>query len=345
MAMMGGGQTSSTLTKLLPNWGYSFDANQVVADVIYKTPLRGNRESPCFLTLSEDAVNEKDVVTSQLGDVMFVFSGAFTGKAAEGLTEDVLLKTSPQNQLVSPMEAENSDESIMSRFKPEGREKMLAVRLSGKFKTSFPDGKPKKEEKKDEDKKEDEKKEGENKEEKKDETPALKEMAEGKDGLVVLIADSDFLFDNFCVQMLGPQLAIPFNSNLPVQIRSRGSNRRGFTQIDKIEAEANEKIRGQITELQGKADEANRKLNELQASKDPKQKAFLSPEQQNEIERFRKEQAEAGKQIRQLKKDARKSIDSRLASMKFWNIVGVPVLIAALGAAVAIIRKKRTSAH
>jgi hypothetical protein len=31
--------------------------------------------------------------------------------------------------------------------------------------------------------------------------------------------------------------------------------------------------------------------------------------------------------------------------MKFWNIVGVPVLVAALGIAVAIVRKKRTSAH
>ena len=258
------------------------------------------------------------------------------------------------------MEAENAEESIMAKFKPEGRERILAVRLSGKFKTSFPGRQAeegeKKDEKKDGEKKEDEKKE----EEKKDETPALKEMAEGKPGLLVLIADTDFLYDNFCVQMLGPQLAIPFNSNLPlamniidqvggdidlIQIRSRGSNRRGFTEIDKIEAEANEKIRGQITELQGKADEANRKLNELQATKDPKQRAFLSPEQQNEIERFRKEQAEAGKDIRELKKGARKSIDSRLASMKFWNIVGVPVLVAALGVAVAVIRKKRTSAH
>ncbi|MGI8603679.1 MAG: Gldg family protein [Verrucomicrobiales bacterium] len=355
MAMMGGGQTSSNLPKLLSNWGYTFDATQVVADMKFKTPLRGNRESPCFLTLNEAAMNKKDIITSQLSDVMFVFAGGFTGKAAEGLTEDILLRTSDQNQLVSPMEAENSDDSIVAKFKASGKEKILAARLTGKFKTAFPDGKPKK----DETKKEEEKKPEEKKDEPKDESPPLKEMAEGKTGIVVLVADTDFIYDNFCVQMLGPQLAVPFNSNLPlalniidqvggdtnlVQIRSRGSSRRPFTKINEIEAAANEKIRSRIEELQKKADEANRKLSELQAKKDPKQKNFLSPEQQNEIQEFRKEQADSSRNIRELKKEARKDIDSKLAAMKAWNIVGVPLLVALAGVSVALIRRTRTSA-
>src|SRR5690606_30244888 len=130
--------------------------------------------------------------------------------------------------------------------------KILAVRLTGPFKTAFPDGKPKAEEKAQGDGDEgdgDEKKE----EAKSDEPATLKEMATGKSGLVVLVADTDFLYDRFSVQMLG-NMALPFNGNLPfglnlidqvagdvrlTQIRSRGPNRRPFTTIQKIEEEAN----------------------------------------------------------------------------------------------------------
>jgi gliding motility-associatede transport system auxiliary component len=355
MAMMGGGETSSSVPKLTSNWGYSFDATQVVADMLHKTRLRGDRESPVFLTLGGDAINQKDPVTSGLSDSLFVFSGAFTGKAAEGLTEDILIKTSPKNQLVSAMEAQAQDDSIAQRFKSSDKEKILAMRLTGKFKTAFPDGKPKKADTPPDPSKPEEKKP----EEKKDEPAPLKEMAEGKSGVVVLVADSDFLYDNFSVQMLGPNMAIPFNGNLPlgmnivdqiagdirlVQIRSRGSNRKPFTKINAIETAANAKIQDRVANLQKEMDEANAKLSQLQAQKDPKQKNFLSPEQQNEIVEFRKKQADAQRQIREARKDARRDIDATMARMKGWNIIGVPILVALLGIGVAVVRRTATSA-
>ena len=307
------------------------------------------------MTLGGAAINQKDPVTSGLNDSLFVFSGAFTGKAAEGLTEDILIKTSPKNQLVSAMEAQAQDDSIAQQFKSSDKEKILAMRLSGKFKTAFPDGKPKKADTPPDPSKPEEKKP----EEKKDEPAPLKEMAEGKSGVVVLVADSDFLYDNFSVQMLGPNMAIPFNGNLPlgmnivdqiagdirlVQIRSRGSNRKPFTKINDIETAANAKIQDRVANLQKEMDEANAKLSQLQAQKDPKQKNFLSPEQQNEIVEFRKKQADAQRQIREARKDARRDIDATMARMKGWNIIGVPVLVALIGIGVAVVRRTVTSA-
>lgn len=353
-AMMGGEQTSSSVPRLTAAWGYGYDATQVVADMLFKTPLRGNRESPAFMTLGEQAFNRKDPTTSGLSDLLFVFSGAFTGKPAEGLTEDVLLRSSPENEMVNPMEAENSDESIIQKFKSSGEAKALALRLTGKFKTAFPDGKPKPAADADKEENEDEKKD----EEKKDEPAVLKEMAEGKSGVVILVADTDFLYDNFSVQVLG-NMAMPFNGNLPfglnildqvagdtrlLQVRSRNSNRRPFTRINAIETEANARIQSAVSDLQKQADEANAKLNELQAAKDPKQRNFLSPEQQAEIEDFRRKQAEAQRQIRELRKSARADIDGTLASMKLWNILGTPVLVFAAGLAVFLFRRKSTSA-
>jgi ABC-type uncharacterized transport system involved in gliding motility auxiliary subunit len=351
MGMMGGEQTASSVPKLTAAWGYGFDASQVVADMLFKTQLRGNRESPAFLTLGEDAFNRKDAATSGLSDLLFVFTGAFTGKPADGLIEDILLKTSVENEMVSPLEAENSDESIIQKFKSSGEPKALALRLTGKFKTAFPDGKPKAAPAEDGEKKDEP--------EKKDETgTVLKEMAEGKSGAVLLIADTDFLFDNFSVQRMG-NMAMPFNGNLPfgmnvvdqmagdsrlLQVRSRNANRRPFTRINAIETAANAKIQNAVADLQKEADDANAKLSELQAAKDPKQRNFLSPEQQAELEDFRKKQAEAQRKIRELRKSARADIDGTLASMKLWNILGTPLVVAAIGLAVFFFRRKSTSA-
>lgn len=352
MAMMGGEQVSSSVPKLTAAWGYGFDATQVVADMLFKTQLQGNRESPVFLTLGEQAFNRKDPTTSGLSDLLFVFSGAFTGKPAEGLTEDILLRSSGENEMVDPLTAENSDDAIFQKFKSTGEPKALALRLTGKFKTAFPDGKPKPAAGKEDD---DEKKE----EEKKDDSgTALKEMAEGKTGAVVLIADSDFLFDNFSVRVFG-NMALPVNGNLPfgmnvvdqvagdtrlLQVRSRNSNRRPFTRINAIETAANAEIQSQVEVLQKQADEANAKLGELQAAKDPNQRNFISPEQQAEIENFRKKQAEAQRKIRELRKGARADIDGTLAWIKALNILGTPALIAAVGLVVFLARRKSTSA-
>jgi len=350
MAMMGGEQATSSAPKLTSAWGYGFDSSQVVADMLFKTPLRGNRESPVFLTLGEQAFNRKDPTTSGLSDLLFVFSGAFTGKPADGLTEDILLRTSPENEMVSPLEAENSDETIIQNFKSTGTPKALALRLTGKFKSAFPDGKPSAAARDDDDDQDGDKAA--------EEGAALKEMAEGKSGVVILVADSDFLYDNFSVQVLG-NMALPFNGNLPfalnlldqiagdtrlLQVRSRNSNRRPFTRINAIETEANAKIQSAVADLQQQANEANNKLQELQAAKDPQQRNFLSPEQQAEIENFRRQQADAQRRIRELRKSARADIDGTLASMKLWNILGTPLLIAAIGFAVFLARRKSTSA-
>lgn len=358
MAMMNQGPVSSNAPKLVEAWGYSYDANNVVFDVLHKTRMAGGRESGVFLNLSGDSLNAKDPVTSGLNDVLFAFSGAFTGKAAAGLNEDILVQSSTQVQMVPGAQAESQEELLQQNFKaaPGETAKILAVRLTGQFKTAFPDGKPKAEEKAqgDGDEGDDEKKD----EAKSDEPATLKAMAEGKSGLVVLVADTDFLYDRFSVQMLG-NMAMPFNGNLPfglnlidqvagdvrlTQIRSRGPNRRPFTTIQEIEKEANAKIQGRIAELQTQADEANQRLNELQAAKDPQARNFLSPEQQQEIENFRKSQVEAQRNIRELRKQARSDVDSMLASLKLRNILGTPLLVALIGLGVFFFRRISTSA-
>ena len=143
--------TGSNLTKLLGAWGYTFDSEKIVADLGYQTSTGQGAGSPVLLTLGTDAVKKGPEVTKQLSDFWFIFTGAFTGSPATGLTETPLLTTSVKNQLVDTSYASANPgspqgmaqmERLVRGFKPEGKERLLALSLSGKFKTAFPEGKP-----------------------------------------------------------------------------------------------------------------------------------------------------------------------------------------------------------
>src|SRR5688572_31116027 len=85
----------------------------------------------------------EDVVTSQVGTLLIPFGGAFTGKPAEGLTMTPLSHTSKNAQPVDLIIATLSGEPSTRGFQPTGEEMPLAVRLTGKFFSAFPEGKPK----------------------------------------------------------------------------------------------------------------------------------------------------------------------------------------------------------
>ena len=143
--MMGGappGPSSSTLSKLLPAWGFQFDTSKVVADLNFKMQLNGPdgqpTDAPAFLGLTADGINHDDIATSPVDSVWLPLSGAFSGTPAAGLKETVLLHSSDQAELVDSMEASMGGEAIMSSFKPTGVSYALAIRLTGKFQNGFP---------------------------------------------------------------------------------------------------------------------------------------------------------------------------------------------------------------
>src|SRR5882672_2127822 len=142
MGGMGGGGTPSSLDKLLKAWGLAFDSGKVVLDMRYLTGA-GARTLPTLLSLNDNAFDPHDIATARLGSLLMPFAGAFTGKPAEGLSETVLMKSSALSQLVDSFAATTQGEAAIRAFKPSGTEYPLAVRLTGKFKTAFPEGRPK----------------------------------------------------------------------------------------------------------------------------------------------------------------------------------------------------------
>ncbi len=354
--MPGGG---STLPKLLPAWGIGFDNTKVVADLSFTREIsfqQGARPQPMptFLFVNPDGINKEDVVTAQIDNLLLPEAGAFSGNPATGLQQTVLLQTTKKSELVDGMTAQFSPQKTVDDFKASGTVYPLAIRLKGKFKTAFPEGQPaepKTEEDKDKDKdKKDEKK------------PADNSLKESKtDGVVILVGDADFLYDNFCVE-INPLFGVasPINGNLGfaqnmveqlagdanlVGTRSRGALRRPFTVVQKMQAEAEDQYRDKIRRLNEDLQKAQQQLNELQAKKEPGQKLILSPEQQSKIAEFQKKQRDTQRELRDVRKNLRRDIESMENTLKWTNIAAMPAIVVVTGLSVFFVRKQRTKAQ
>lgn len=349
MGGMGGG-TPSSLDKLLKAWGLAFDSGKVVLDMRYLTGA-GARTLPTLLSLNDSAFAPNDIATARLGSLLMPFAGVFTGKPAEGLSETVLMKTSAYSQLVDSFAATSQGDAAMRSFKPSGTEYTLALRLTGKFNTAFPDGKPKADDKA---------KSPPGKAESKPEAAPLKVSA--ADNAVVLVGDSDFINDGAAVQIqeiFGQRIVIPRNGNIAfaqalvdqfagdpdlITLRSRASAARPFIRIRDMEARAQQAYLGKIKELEDNLGQTQEKLNALQKGRGTGAGAILTAEQQVELENFRRKAAET----RLALKEVRRELRSESEALQFWtkvvNIALMPLLVAIAGIAFAALRRRRPPA-
>jgi ABC-type uncharacterized transport system involved in gliding motility auxiliary subunit len=345
----GGSQAGqSTLFNLFKAWGVDVGMNKVVADLTFASGA-GPRLLPTLLSLNTEALNQEDVVMNQVGTLLVPFGGVFTGKPAEGLTQTVLAHTSKNSMLVDLIIATLSGEPSTRGFEPSGQEQPLAIRLTGKFKTAFPQGKPEPfmprgEKKKDEGAK------------KPEAAPQLKESA--AENSVVLVADVDMITDNAAVEVqdvFGQRLVIPRNGNLAfaqgmveqfsgdsalITLRSRAAFSRPLTVIRQMEAEAQQSYLGKIKELEDGLNQTQEKLQALQKSRSGASN-ILSPEQQAEIESFRKKSAETRKDLKELRKNLRVETDRLELLTKVVNIAFIPLLVTLLGLLLALAKRRK----
>jgi ABC-type uncharacterized transport system involved in gliding motility auxiliary subunit/ABC-type transport system involved in multi-copper enzyme maturation permease subunit len=338
MAQMGGGGDGpSSLGKLFDAWGVTFDSGKIVCDLAAATKLgdgRGGAESnPAFLSLGTSNVDAGDLLVAQLTNVMFPFAGAFSFEKKDGdLAFTPVVTTSKENSgAVDRMAMQYGGFKDM---RPDGASRVLAARLSGTFKTAFPKGP-----------------DGTN--------DVSKALAEGKSS-VMLFADSDFLADDFCVRMLQtpfgnmPQL---INENLTlfsnvieqfagreelIGVRSRGVSDRPFKVVNELEAEATKKWQAKESEFRQELQQTRQRLATLQSEKKSgNERMILSQEQQNEIVKLRKSQANTSRQLKNVRRELTSEIDSLGLRLKVVNIVLVPVLVVLFGLLRGL-RRRRT---
>ena len=350
----GGNQAGqSTFYNLFKAWGVEPEMGKVIADLTFASG-EGPRLLPTLLNLNTQALNMEDVVTSQVGTLLIPFGGTFKGKPAEGLTMTPLVHTSKNSMPVDLIIATLSGEPSTRGFQPSGEEKPIAIRLTGKFRSAFPDGRPqppvppaKKDAKKDEEKKA-------------AAEPHLKTSA--AENSMVLVADADMLADGAAVEVqdiFGQRVVVPRNGNLAfaqglveqfsgdnalISLRSRASFSRPLTLIRSMEDRAQQSYLGKIKELEDSLNQTQEKLQSLQKARSGPQSTILTTEQQAEIENFRKKAAESRRDLKELRKNLRVETDTLEFWTKVFNIGLVPLLVALAGLVLARGRQRRQKA-
>jgi DNA repair exonuclease SbcCD ATPase subunit len=112
--------------------------------------------------------------------------------------------------------------------------------------------------------------------------------------------------------------------------------------------EAAKAYQARINELEEKKREAEQKINDIQRTRQDAgqgQRFVLTPEQKNELESLRENNKKVSEDLKDMRRNLRKDIDSLQNTLKWVNIAGMPFLITMGGIFIALVKRKRTAAR
>jgi len=332
---------SSDLPKLFKAWGVEYDPKKVVLDRQRALPISmGEGQAPvrhpAILGFNTEDLNKDDVTTANLETINVSSAGYFA------LSKDVKdEKLTPLIQTTGDATTASSDKlkflqdpsTLYTDYKPGGEHLIVAARLSGKFKTAFPE------------------RSGEG---------ALKESKD--EGQIILVGDTDILSDRLWVQIrpfFGQKIMNAFANNGDfavnsldnmagsgdlISIRGRATSQRPFTTVEALKRSADERFRASEEELQKQLQDTERKLTELQSAKTQDQAQILSPEQKTELDNFLKSKVEIRKKLRDVRRQLDADIEALGTKLKLVNIVLMPLLVTFAALAFAWWRVQRRRA-
>lgn len=342
------GPASSSLPTLFKAWGISFDPSKVVVDFDQTTPVRtrDNRveQSPVMISARNEAFNSGNVVTAGLESMLLPLVGALNKTKDSTFEFEPLVRSGKNASLIEAFKAAMGLDMIRRKFVP-GKERLyLCARISGKFKTAFPEGPPKDEKGKDR------KEQGAGEKQLKEATKACN---------VIVVGDADLLADRFYVrqgQFLGVTISKVFNDNLNfvsnacetltgsndlIALRTRGRFERPFEVVLALQQKAQQRWLSKEKELTKEAEETNQKLKELERQKGVSQKLILSTEQEKEIARFREQRTRINHELKEVRKNLRADIEALGNMLKAINIFLMPLFVCIAGLFFAFFKYRR----
>jgi ABC-type uncharacterized transport system involved in gliding motility auxiliary subunit len=341
MARMNAGG-SSTLGPLLEAWGVSFDTDRVIGDFAYALQVSiGQGQPPVrhlgILSVSADGINGTDVATADLQSVNFSSSGWLAPLDSAGTGFEALLETS---QNAAPIDAArlrflSNPQDLTRDFQPTGDKYALVARITGKATSAFeqpPEG-----------------------------ISLMTHISAAQEaGInVVLFADTDVLTDRLWVQkqnFLGRTVANSFADNGTlvfniadqmvgssdlIGIRTRASTTRPFDRVEALKLSAEARFRDTEERLQAELEETERKLTEMQSLRQDGELTVLTPEQQDEVQRFVDRKTQIRSELRQVQHNLSRDIEALGVRLKFINIVLVPMLIVIAALLFRQVRRRR----
>ena len=344
----------SNLPALFEAWGLEFSAEDVVADARLALPISsgpGGRPIRHFgyLGLTREQLDNEDILTADLNTINMATAGHFrVTDSARGELEPLLTASDAAATLPATRFSFLPDPStLQDGFTPSGEEYVLAARFSGVLETAFPNGKPSTSVSSD-----------------------PEELAAEDDGdgehlsssvepvNLIVVGDVDMLGNPMWVQLqsfFGQQIANAFASNGAfvvnaldslagspdlISVRSRASYTRPFTKVEELRIDAEARFRETEQRLQSELAETERRLGELQSSREDSGNLLLTEEQQQEIDRFIDQRAQIRTDLRAVQRGLDRDIERLGTTLKVINIGLVPILLTAF-VLVALWRRRR----
>jgi len=327
----------SDLPALFHGWGIDFSAQQVVADAQQALQVNtGISGRPArhygYLGITPERMSHDDIVTADLGSVNVAMAGSL--KLAEGSTAtfEPLLTSSPASALMpaSRFAFLPDPAALQKDFVAGGAPLVIAARIGGTLHSAFPDGKP----------------QADTDDGDADTSEQAEHVTEssGPANLIV-VADVDMLSNPMWVSVqsfFGQQLANAFAGNGAfvsnaldslsgssdlIAVRSRGSFARPFTKVDELRAGAESRYLETEERLQRELDETERRLGELQSSREDSGSLLLTDEQQAEIDRFIDQRSTIRKELRAVQRGLDEDIETLGTWLKVINIGLMPLLL------------------
>jgi ABC-type uncharacterized transport system involved in gliding motility auxiliary subunit len=128
-----------------------------------------------------------------------------------------------------------------------------------------------------------------------------------------------------------------------IGIRSRGKFERPFTRVEALERSARERWLAREQELMRRVEETNRKLEQLERQKDGSQEFIMSAEQEAEIQEFQREKTRINRELKEVRRNLRADIEALGGLIKFLNIFGMVIVVAAAGLAFGLYQRRRST--
>lgn len=356
--MMLGSDTSqaSDLNVLMKTWGIEMPEGEFAGDRKLAESRALSQTGPVqpiigLLDLTRDCFNRNNVITAQLNDVRVLFSGVLNVVTDPNKPEDknskiertpLIMTTNKGNtfEVSSPYELlALNPPALMQRFVDGTKPVMMGYFLSGRFKSSFPDG-VEIEVPNDKIKSSDKSSDPNQPKTLKKKITGLKEAAENC--AVAVFSDVDFISDVLAYQdfmgfgkaVVGDNAALLFNtiddltgSSDLISIRSRGNFKRPFTVVDEIEKKAEADSSQQLTLIDAEIAGYNTKLQAILSSTGKGQEELLSDKIKQERRDLEDKIYNANKKKREINKVKLDKIEHLGTKLQRANTLAAPIVV------------------
>ena len=341
---------SSNLRQLFTAYGIDFNDMEILVDPengAQVSTQSGPMQMPTWLNLDEAALNSNEFILSQLDSILMVEPGSF-GKTEDSDLEIIPLVQSSDkagklfamlaNQIRNPVQL------TQNMTTSEGQE-TIAGFVRGDLKSAFPDGKPKVLTP-----------EGEEEAPTPEEDNATYLTESSAPSSLFVIADSDWLQDQFSVQRIFGSLFQPLNDNLNlltntiefmsgsqdlISIRPRGNTIRPFKVVEEIEKDAQVEYQQKLDELNNEVQEFENRIRELQTQQGGGNSLIITPELRAEIQELQANAASKRAERREVRKKLREKVESLGFNLALANLTVVPGIVFVAGILFFIRRHNR----